>query len=367
MNSSIYVFGNLGSDYTQYPDDFTQNIFRVFNDNASSESQLIIRRDDNLMYYGYIRKLDVTPQYIGLCVMLNGVMFLKPKTLFTVFENTVADLVARGIILQFDDNGKITSKISYLSQQQQEVERVATILNHDISGLEARKLPPVSYGISNTAVKRFPLSEKNETIAEASHQYGFTVVSKKSGSDTVSINSFKATISRLNKEKADWKQKFQEQQRENIKLQTKQRNMFWVGLLSLLLAVMFVILYFKVINPSEVTHYETDEFIYYGPLKNKKPHGVGVAIYPNDDKDGRKYYIGNFVDGKREDKNAILFYQDGDYYYGSMNGDNWRYGMFYLNSDNCYFRGRFLDNTPYTGTWYDYQERYSITMGKTNN
>ena len=100
-------------------------------------------------------------------------------------------------------------------------------------------------------------------------------------------------------------------------------------------------------------------------MKNKKPHGVGVAIYPINDKDGRKYYIGRFKNGVRDDTNAILFYQDGDYYYGSMKGDKWDNGMLYMNSDRSHFKGIFAgDNIPYNGIWYDHRKAYSLINGE---
>ena len=61
---------------------------------------------------------------------------------------------------------------------------------------------------------------------------------------------------------------------------------------------------------------------------------------------------------------AILFYQDGDYYYGSMQGDNWDKGILYMNSDNSHFTGSFKDNEPYNGKWYDHKELYKLVDGQ---
>ena len=149
--------------------------------------------------------------------------------------------------------------------------------------------------------------------------------------------------------------------------QAKQRNTLWVGILSVAVAILGVILYFKVLNPSEVTRYQTGEFIYYGPLKNRKPHGVGLAIYPENDYDGRKYYIGNFDDGERQDDEAVLFYQNGDYFYGSMKGDEWNRGVFFSNSTSSHFEGSFRNNIPYNGTWFTHQKLYDVRDGEELN
>ena len=69
MNSTVYLFGELGQRYSQYPTDYTQLIFQRCAVLSKEKTQLIIHRDTTLMYYSYIRKLDdaiaATPQYIG--------------------------------------------------------------------------------------------------------------------------------------------------------------------------------------------------------------------------------------------------------------------------------------------------------------
>lgn len=364
MNNTVYVFGNLGGNYTQYPNDYTKEIFRVFQNNVTAESQLIIHRDNNLMYYGYVRKLDVSPQYIGLCILLNGIMFLEPKNLFPIFENAVADMVVKGRILQFDENGKIFSQLVYLNGRQNEIKRIATIIGNEISALKVDKLPPLNYGIDHTSQKRLSFNDKNDEITEASYQYGYTIIPKPTNSNTDDLNGVQDVIKRLNKKQLEYKQQYQEERQKNLKLQAQQKNFIWVGMLLVIVAIMGAVLYFKVLNPSEVTHYETDEFVYYGPMKDKKPHGVGVAIYPENDRFGRKYYIGNFVNGLRQDSSAMLFYQDGDYYYGSMTDDQWEKGIIYMNSDNSHFTGTFQQNIPYTGTWYDHQIAHRLQNGE---
>ena len=89
-----------------------------------------------------------------------------------------------------------------------------------------------------------------------------------------------------------------------------------------------------------------------------------MAFYPTDDKDGRRYYIGHFVNGERQDSTAMLYYQNGDYFFGTMNGDKFMKGIFYSNSDHSHFEGSFVDNKPYEGTWYNHEESYRLKDGK---
>ena len=58
VNSSIYIFGSFDNGYTQYPDNYAKEIYQNFFAQARSKSQIVIHRDKELMYYGYIRQLD---------------------------------------------------------------------------------------------------------------------------------------------------------------------------------------------------------------------------------------------------------------------------------------------------------------------
>jgi hypothetical protein len=100
-------------------------------------------------------------------------------------------------------------------------------------------------------------------------------------------------------------------------------------------------------------------------MRNNKPEGIGVAIYHTYDPDGRKYYIGNFENGERQDSSAILFYKDGDYFYGNMVGDKWENGLLYRQSDGTYFKGTFDSiNQPYNGEWYDHKKKCNLIKGE---
>ena len=66
-----YIFGKFIGGYTQYPVDSQSNVFQQVIANAKAETQVVIHRDGNLMYYCYLRKFEVD-NCIGFCVLLNG-------------------------------------------------------------------------------------------------------------------------------------------------------------------------------------------------------------------------------------------------------------------------------------------------------
>ena len=186
MNNSVYVFGNLGVGYTQYPEDYAHEIYEEFQLKAEAPSQVIIHRDKSIMYYGYVRKLDRDGQYIGLCVLLNGVMLSKMASLFSVFEKVVSEMVSQGELIKMDENGDIIGVAERLDDKQQEVERIVTYLREEVIHWEstATKLPPISYSISNDSYRTFSITDKDEEIVEASAKYGFVSVQKNEEYDT---------------------------------------------------------------------------------------------------------------------------------------------------------------------------------------
>lgn len=203
MNSTIYIFGNLGNGYTQFPDDYAKDIYQEMYAKSSAQSQIIIHRDNNLMYYGYTRKLDVNSQFIGFCILFNGIMISKIKPLFDIFENTVADLVARGEILYLNNKGEIKTNTNNLIAKQDEVEHIISRIKNEISELEknAKKLPPVNYAIANNESKYFNINDPINDIVDATCKYGYTCILKDKNYDTSSLANYKNIIVCLNKEK----------------------------------------------------------------------------------------------------------------------------------------------------------------------
>lgn len=366
MNSSVYIFGNLSSGYTQYPDEeSTSSIFQKFYTKAKATTQIAIRRDGNLMYYAYIRKLE-QGKYIGLCVLLNGAALTKFEGLFSLFENVISNLVTKGYLIKYNDSGNLIANTEHLYMNREEIDLVAESLKGGFDSMQstAMKLPPVNYAISSESVKEFVVEDDAKEILKSSYTNGYTYIYKSKGFNTALMNSYQGVLSRVSRERDEFKSRNVNLSLQLSKVKAQKRNLIWVSILGGIVLVLGVVVWNKVLFPSEVTRYQTEHFLYYGPMQNKKPHGEGVAFYPKDDQDGRRYYIGHFVNGERQDSTAMLYYQNGDYFFGTMNGDKFMKGIFYSNSDHSHFEGSFVDNKPYEGTWYNHEESYKLKDGR---
>lgn len=369
MKPFVYFFGNPLGGFASYPQDHTKAIFQDFMKKSRNKMQIVLHRKDNLLYYGYVRAINEFDK-IGMAMCVDCI-YNDLSALCTIFDNAYVEMVKQGVIIKMDGQSHVKWATVNFSSETVAINEISKHLidQANVTSRNTQPLPPTNFSISINDCLELSLENTKAEIIDATKRYCNLYITKKN-SEIERITSFNnlikskdEEIKKLNGNIAEKRNQIASLKSDKAKLQAKQKNLLGVGVLALAVTILSCVVYVKVINPNEVTHYETGEFVYYGPIKDGKPNGVGVAIYPKNDKDGRKYYIGNFSNGNRQDSAAILFYQDGDYYYGSMSGDKWNKGMLYMNSDNSHFKGTFKDNNEYNGIWYDHVKSYSIVDG----
>lgn len=364
MNISVYLFGEFSIGYSQYPNDYSKIIFESFAKSAQTTTQITIHRDGDLMYYGYIRKME-NAEYLGLCVVVNGKYITQLDGMFAIYEQVIESMVRNGYLIHYGDKGEITSKVGQLYENREEIDLITSNLQAAFDRLEgsSKKLPAVNYGVAKNSVKSFSIQDDGQEIIKSSYTNGYTFIYKSKGYNTAQMNSYKGVVARKDKQIQELQDECTKLKSEVSSLKNKQRNTKWVAILSIVALVLFSIVYVKVINPSEVTKKDMGAYVYYGPMESGEPNGTGVAIYHKNDKDGRLYYYGNFNDGKRIDNNAIMFYKDGSYFKGSMNEDKWYKGLFF-DVEKAHFIGEFKDNKPWNGEWYKHVKEQTIVDGE---
>lgn len=235
MNSTVYLFGVLGGGYTQYPDDYSREIFSEFEKNIKSPAQLMIHRSDALIYYGYLRKLSEQGKYIGIAFVFNGVMCTDHQSLCKLCEENITNWVVNGDILEFTDNGDITSKIDKLYKTATEFKKISESLSTQIesSNLPFHKLPPVNYAISSNVVKKFNLNDSYETINEALKDYSNIYIY--SDSTSVTLTGYSDKLRSLNQENIRLRD-------ENVKALREKKRTTIVTILSIVVAIGIIII-----------------------------------------------------------------------------------------------------------------------------
>lgn len=243
MNSDIYIFGKLGSYYSQYPDDFINEIFMKMSEwETSVDTYISVHRKGELMYYGYVRKLG-SDRYIGFCSVLNGVMVTDFNALFAVFDSMLDHLAVGGEILKYSDSGEIVANTQSLFFGKPVLNQVRALLKDGLSGLSAdlKGLPPESYGISVSESKQFDLHmDDMPQIVSASWNYCYTFIANDSG--TPAPDSYQGVLCRLHRERKELEVTNSDLADRVVKLERQKKQQSVVFVLSATVIICFFIL-----------------------------------------------------------------------------------------------------------------------------
>ena len=220
MNSTFYIFGKFNGSYAQFPVDYTQDIFQQLPNRSSfSNTQLVIHRDNNLMYYCYMRKLE-QDNFIGFCLLLNDAMIEEIPALFELFDNGISHLALAGEIVKINDNGDIVSNTDSLLSNRQTIQQIANNMMRDLNHLveTRKKLPAQSLAVSQDEIKRFNIRDDAKQIVDSALSYALVFVTK--DEDSQNIDSYRSTIKRLKEETERMQKTIQTLQRNNEQLKS---------------------------------------------------------------------------------------------------------------------------------------------------
>lgn len=360
MNITVEIFGKTSTGETYTSDSISKDKFPHFWKKSSGKpkAQLAIHRDENIVHYAYQMDLN-DPEFFSIYTCINGLYVADLDNLCGVFENVVKTLLDKDELISYREDGCLCWKIEKINRsdnnQEKLIQRIFEAVREKFDKLECKKLFSCPLKESN----EFPNggTPKGEDVVKYKDYHW----DRQNISETVKNNleNLNKKIDEIKNKKEDKKTKLDEKR----KAQAKQKNLVWVlGAIAIIFSLGIVI-WTKIINPAEVTKKDMGEYVYYGPIENGKPNGIGVAIYHKDDKDGRLYYYGNFKSGQRIDDNAVLFYKDGSYFNGKMNNDQWIKGLFF-DVEQEHFVGDYHDNSPWNGDWYQHIKEKVIKNGQ---
>jgi len=221
MNTKAYIFGNLQGGYTQYPDDYSNDIFNKMLEKSNAPSQMVVHRSEDIMYYGYTRQLS-NDQYIGFCVMLNGLMIVNVDGLFNLFETNFERIPLDGQLLSIADDGELETRVERnFNEKHTAVEDVLQNLCNSFQTLAsyACKLPSVKYSNSKDEIKQFAVSDPNDQIVEATHTVGYTYIYKDKDYETARLGSYREKVATKAKENKHLQQQVEAERAKNNQLQ----------------------------------------------------------------------------------------------------------------------------------------------------
>ena len=203
MNHSVYIFGDFGSGYSQYPDDFAKSILSKDVDDIKANSQIALHREGNLIYYSYYRKFlgGVSPRgFIGFSICFNGVYCTDTIALFSLFERGVTDLAVSGRLIEFSTDGDVLPKAGALYLQKEEIDRIAASLSSEIERIAStsfKNLPPYNYGAGINEEKHCSVTDAEKELQKLIKLTNNIVIHKDSNYKSAQFVGFAKQLSDL--------------------------------------------------------------------------------------------------------------------------------------------------------------------------
>lgn len=226
MNCNVYIFGELSSGYTQYPEDSSSHVLKKIYPFCKAPTQIAIRRDASMMYYCYIRKLNDN-KYFGLSIAVNGYYISRVDELFSLFENTIEKIAQQGSFIHFAKDGSLTTSTTMLKDEEEEIDTLSENLRRGFEafGSSTNTLPQVDYTVAKDSVKEFNALDDRRDIVRASYTYGYTFIYKDKDFNTVRVNSYRSILSQLNEENNRLNKRNEELKEQNTKI-LRQKKQF---------------------------------------------------------------------------------------------------------------------------------------------
>ena len=179
MNISVYLFGNFGNGYSQYPYDYTSTLFEKFYSDCHAAKQLAIHREDDLMYYGYVCRMEEN-RYIGFCAVVNGYYITQIESLLDQYENLIDFMGKNDYLIHSDDKENITLLVEGLNNCNKEIDIITSKIQHVFNRLEnsSHLLATTSNSSSKESIREFSLKDDKEDLLKSTYTNGYTFVSK---------------------------------------------------------------------------------------------------------------------------------------------------------------------------------------------
>ncbi|MDR0894450.1 MAG: hypothetical protein LBN06_04020 [Prevotellaceae bacterium] len=239
MNFSFYIYGTPNG-YNQCPADGNGTFLQECAIENSVESQLTILRKEQLVYYAYRRKLqEKSGNYLGFCLVFNGIYCTDTKKLFVLFDHVFDDVLMKGDFLRFE-KGKAIFVINKFTEKPIELERIQNVFKRDLENNFNRSFSSIPISFKHDGGKKTVLvKDANESINSAIANFNCVHITNNEVTPS-ELERMNKMINRLDIEKQELERKYQK-----VFAQKKQ---YKIVTLLLLLLIMGGFIFYKVLS-----------------------------------------------------------------------------------------------------------------------
>lgn len=242
INCSTYFFEGIKRGYYQYPLDSLSEQFKSYQDHFNCDSQIVVHRHPNLVYYTYMRKLlnDNGNGCFGISIVINGLETSSIKSLFRLFERVFQSIVSEGIILTIDASGNITPKEAQFASFAKHFDQISDNISSLINAGRSSFVPmmPVNYSASWDDYVCISLSEGDSTLKERLTQFNVLYITNNNETSSPELNGLAVRIKNLSEQLEYLKERNQELEK---KLSGHDSSTSWKSFSFSLLAILVVL------------------------------------------------------------------------------------------------------------------------------
>lgn len=254
MKATTYIFGNFADGYSQYPDNYTRDLFSPLAKSRKGATELIYHRDGGLTYYIYTREISRSAKtFIGLCYVFNDILITDFSYLFNIFEDAITNIVVKGELLEFTNDGNLSTKVSQLYTNTEELQRVSDYLNSNLTSLGryAEKLPPVNFAVPNTEWKTFSFDEIKDVQCVIKDYSNIRVI-KGENYDTDALKGYAHKLKTQDAEIKTLSNEISKQKAEIATLKRQKKQFSMVIFLIVVIAIGLLIFMSKINSKNEI-------------------------------------------------------------------------------------------------------------------
>ncbi len=221
---SVYLFATLNNGFASYPHDHAHELFQDALKKVKSDTQIVLIRKDNLLYYCYIKRI-ANQQLFGICLCVNNI-YVDTEYMFQAFDTIFAKAVTSGTVLKMDEHANIQINVEKFVNESVAINELSRHLQSllDIDNPDNKiTLPPADFSISINDCIELSLEKDKEQIIDAIKRYS-NVYIVKTHDEIARITEVANVIQSKNKEIKQLKQSIDKQKQEISDLKKKQKN-----------------------------------------------------------------------------------------------------------------------------------------------
>ena len=204
INCSTYFFEESKRGYSQYPHDYTEDIFKSYREHFDTNAQIVAHRRPNLMHYTYMKKLfdDGGEAYFGISVVINGLETKSFKSLFKLFETVFQQIVSESEILTINSEGAIVPKDIIFSSYAKTFNRLSSTIKKYIDEGESYFSPmlPVVYSAAEDDYAIISINEKEDAFRQNLTIYNKLFITKNCKTTSAELNGLAVIIENLSEQ-----------------------------------------------------------------------------------------------------------------------------------------------------------------------